>query len=177
MLGYCLMNNHVHFIAIPKKEDSLAMAFRTAHTRYSQYFNKKMSVYGHLWQGRFYSCVLDEKHLLAATRYIERNPVRIKVVKKPTDYIWSSARSHTGISHNDIIDTTPIFKYVEVGQKEWKEFIDKGDESSEISKIRKYTITGRPLGGASFIQKLEETFHKRLHALPVGRPKKENRKK
>jgi hypothetical protein len=27
-------------------------------------------------QGRFASCVLDQAHLLAATRYVERNPVR-----------------------------------------------------------------------------------------------------
>ena len=76
LLSYCLMQNHVHFIAIPHKEDSLARTFNTAHMRYSQYYNKKINTAGHLWQGRFFSCVMDDKHLLAATRYIERNPVR-----------------------------------------------------------------------------------------------------
>ena len=36
ILAYCLMRNHVHFIAIPQKEDSLARTFNTAHMRYSQ---------------------------------------------------------------------------------------------------------------------------------------------
>ncbi|WP_068349087.1 transposase [Kosmotoga arenicorallina] len=53
--AYCLMTNHVHFIAVPEKEDSLAMTFKYAHMRYSQYFNRKHHRTGHLWQGRFYS--------------------------------------------------------------------------------------------------------------------------
>ena len=177
ILSYCLMNNHVHFIIIPKNEDSLASTFRIAHTRYSQYFNKKIQAYGHLWQGRFYSCVLDDRHLIATARYVERNPVRVKIVKNPADYSWSSARNHTGISHNDIIDTSDLFKYIEVKQKEWKKFIGESDEPDEVAVIRKYTMTGRPLGGVSFIQKLEKAFDKKLHALPVGRPKKAINKK
>ena len=91
ILCYCLMSNHVHFISIPHKEDSLAKTFNFAHMRYSQYFNKKTSSCGHLWQSRFYSCVLDEPHLIMAARYIERNPVRAKMVKKAWEWKWSSA--------------------------------------------------------------------------------------
>ena len=177
ILGYCIMSNHVHFIVMPKEEDSLSSVFQIAHTRYSQYFNKKIHALGHLWQGRFYSCVLGDRHLIATARYIERNPVRAKIAKKPTDYIWSSAKSHSDISHKDMIDTSPLFKYIEVEQGSWKEFINKPDEPDEVAMIRKYTMTGRPLGGDSFINKLEKTFDMRLHALPVGRPKKVGSKK
>ena len=41
IVAYCLMDNHVHFIAIPREEDSLAKVFSISHMRYSQYFNKK----------------------------------------------------------------------------------------------------------------------------------------
>jgi putative transposase len=177
ILSYCLMSNHVHFIAVPKNEDSLASTFRIAHTRYSQYFNKKIQTYGHLWQGRFYSCVLDDRRLIATARYVERNPVRIKIVKNPTDYNWSSARNHVGASHNDIIDTSTLFKHIDFKQKEWEKFIGESDEPDEVTVIRKYTMTGRPLGGTSFIRKLEKAFDKKLHALPVGRPKRAINKK
>jgi hypothetical protein len=30
----------------------------------------------YLWQGRFSSFIMDEAHLIASIRYIERNPVR-----------------------------------------------------------------------------------------------------
>ena len=64
------MSNQIHFIGIPYEENSLAKVFNTTHMRYSQYFNKKRGLRGHLWQGRFFSCILDEKHLIAVTRYM-----------------------------------------------------------------------------------------------------------
>ncbi len=48
----------------------------------------------HLWQGRFASDVLDEQHLLTATRYVEMDPVKAGLVSTPRQYRWSSARAH-----------------------------------------------------------------------------------
>ncbi len=172
ILAYCLMDNHVHFVVVPKEADSIARTFSIVHTLYSQYYNKKMNVLGHLWQGRFYSCVLDEKHFIAASRYVERNPVRAGIVRKPTEYEWSSAKSHVDYSSKQIIDTSLFFKYVEDFRDKWGEFIDEKEKSDEINTIRKHTMTGRPLGGSVFIQKLETMLGIRLHALSVGRPSK-----
>jgi putative transposase len=66
---YCLMLNHVHFVCVPRDADSLAKALNTLHMRYSQYFNDKKHRHGHLWQGRFYSSILDDRHALEAIRY------------------------------------------------------------------------------------------------------------
>ena len=46
------------------------------------------------------------------------------------------------------------------------------DYEEDVSLIRKYTMTGRPLGSESFVKKLEKQFGERFHALPVGRPSK-----
>jgi putative transposase len=135
-----------------------------------------MKASGHLWQGRFYSCVLDDRHLVASAKYVERNPVRARIVKHPTEYTWSSAKEHADKSYNGILDTRALFDYVDIEQNKWKEFIDQNDATEDISIIRKYTMTGRPLGGDSFIKKLEERFNMRLHALSVGRPRRANRK-
>lgn len=102
--AYCLMSNHVHFIAAPVKEDSLAMTFKYANMRYSSYFNRKNMRSGHLWQGRFYSCPLQFEHALEALKYVERNPVRARMVELPWEYEWSSAREHVGF--NAEIDTS-----------------------------------------------------------------------
>jgi len=83
----CLMTNHVHFVCVPQREDSLAKTFDTLHMRYSQYFNRKKGAIGHLWQGRFFSCSLDETHLYAAIRSIEKNSLRAKIVRSPENYI------------------------------------------------------------------------------------------
>ena len=94
--AYCLMTNHVHFLAAPLRRDSLAMTFKYAIMRYFNYFNKKNRRSGHLWQGRFYSCPLHHDHALEALRYVERNPVRAKMVRLPWEYEWSSAKEHVG---------------------------------------------------------------------------------
>jgi putative transposase len=56
LLGYCLMSNHVHLIAVPTLPDGLALACRNAHGRYAAYWNAIHGASGHAWQGRFYSC-------------------------------------------------------------------------------------------------------------------------
>ncbi len=75
------MTNHVHFVCVPEKEDSLSRTFNTLHMRYSWDLNQKRKLKGHIWQGRFYSCILDESYLYAALRYVETNPVRASMVR------------------------------------------------------------------------------------------------
>jgi putative transposase len=171
ILAYCLMRNHVHFIVIPGKEDSLARAFNTAHMRYSQYFNEKMQVAGHLWKGRFYSCVLDERHLVAAARYIERNPVRANMVNRPWEWKWSTALVHVGEEEKSLIRLSNLFEIMNMSCVSWKEYIDLKEDPGFLSDIRKYTLTGRPLGEIEFVEELEKRFNRRLFALPRGRPK------
>ena len=171
ILAYCLMQNHVHLIAIPEREDSLAKTFNTAHMRYSQYFNKKLKTTGHLWQGRFYSCVLDKSHLMVATRYIERNPVRANIVKKPWEWRWSSVLSHIGQEESPF-RLAELFKIIDISHNSWKEYIDSKEDEKALAEIRKHTLTGCPLGANSFIENLEKIFNRKLFVLPRGRPKK-----
>lgn len=172
ILAYCLMQNHVHFIAIPNQSDSLARTFNSAHMRYSQYFNNKLRRRGHLWQGRFYSCVLDESHLMLAARYIERNPVRAGLVERPWQWPWSSAITHTNEKVNGYIELKDFLEIIDVSCSSWKKYIDSAEEKNFLQRIRKYTFAGRPLGTTEFIERLEAKFGRRLCALPIGRPKK-----
>jgi len=52
---------------------------------------------GHLWQGRFFSCVLDDSYLWAAVRYVEQNSVRAALVNRAEACPWSSASAHCGL--------------------------------------------------------------------------------
>lgn len=174
LLAYCLMENHVHFIAIPYREDALAKTFNTTHMRYSQYFNRRMNTKGHLWQGRFYSCVLDDKHFISAIRYVERNPVRAGLVQEACEWKWSSASFHIGKEKSEI-PLGDIFEILNMSQSEWKEYLSSREEEEMIEQIRKHTLTGRPLGEISFVKELERKFGRRLRALSVGRPRKEQK--
>ena len=172
ILAYCLMPNHVHLIALPGKEDSLANVFKYVNMKYSQYYNRKMRVSGHLFQGRFFSCIMDELHAIACARYIERNPVRARMANKPHLWEWSSAKAHCGISKHDDLGVNKLFDYIGYDQKDWKSFIESSDNPDEIRQIRENTRKGRPLGSGDFVEKLEGKLNRFLRLKPKGRPKK-----
>jgi REP element-mobilizing transposase RayT len=83
VMGYCLMSNHVHLIVVPRTADGLAQALKQTHGRYASYWNTVHRASGHVWQGRYYSCPLDEPHLWEALRYTELNPLRARLVATP----------------------------------------------------------------------------------------------
>lgn len=170
VLAYCLMPNHAHFVAVPEKKDSLAKTFNAAHMRYAHYYNKKNRLVGHLWQGRFYSCILDSGHLFAAVRYIENNPVRANLVKKAWDWKWSSAGEHVGEEGEGILSLADADRFLEID--DWKSYLLQEDDERVITTIKKNTMTGRPAGENEFIDKLERMFGRRLKALRRGRPRK-----
>jgi len=169
ILAYCLMPNHVHFIAIPETEYSLARTFNACHMRYAQYFNKKRRVFGHLWQGRFYSCVLSESHLYAAIRYIENNPVRARLVKNAWDWKWSSAKYHA-LKEKSPISIADVERFVEIN--DWKYYLTEIEDTHKIKEIRANTINGRPLGNDEFVARMERIFHLRIRPMRRGRPRK-----
>ncbi len=92
--GYCLMTNHVHLIATPRRPDSLAKALGRAHYLYTLYVNRLHGRNGHLWQNRFFSCALDEGHYWTAMTYVELNAVRAGLARTAWRYEWSSAAAH-----------------------------------------------------------------------------------
>ena len=168
MLAYCLMPNHVHFVSVPEEGYSLARTLNDCHMRYAHYFNRKNHQTGHLWQGRFYSCILDERHLYAAVRYVENNPIRAGLVKKAWQWNWSSAKTHMKEA-DSILALDDINKYFEID--DWEDYLSRKEDGETIKAIRGNTLTGRPLGSDTFIMNLEKSFGRRLKALPKGRPR------
>ena len=166
-VSYCLMTNHVHLIAVPGRPESLARAIGEAHRRYTCWQNGRSSSKGYFFQGRFFSCPLDERHLLAAVRYVERNPVRARMVRQAWEYPWSSAAYHAGLREGDpLIEGRPLGGVID----DWKEFLAL--DPPEIQDLRKSVKTGRPLGDEGFVQWAERMAGRPLAARPVGRPRK-----
>jgi putative transposase len=114
---------------------------------------------GYLWQGRFSSFVMDERYVMASVRYIELNPVRARLVKDPAAYTWSSARAHIEGRDDTLVSVSPLLEMIPA----WREFLGEPIDSSEAyRKLRQHERTGRPLGGAIFIDKLEELLRRSL---------------
>ena len=62
--AFCLMENHVHVIAVPEAKDSFARGFGEVQRRYTLVINTRENWKGFLWQGRFISYPLDERTCL-----------------------------------------------------------------------------------------------------------------
>ena len=162
--AYCLMPNHVHLVAVPKTPDALARTIGEAHRRYTVRINRRNDWRGFLWQGRFGSCVLDRRHLLAAVRYIERNPVRAGLVERPEAYPWSSAAAHMAGRDDVLVRVRPMLDLV----GDWGEYLAEPVDERMVSKLRRHSLTGRPLGSDRFIASLEAELGRRLRKAKPG---------
>ena len=165
LLGYCLMPNHIHLIVVPENEESMALAIGKAHLRYSRRINFREGWRGHLWQGRFASYVMDEHYLLSCIRYIERNPVRAKLVAHPAQWPWSSARAHINAATDGIVNVSPLLDIVGT---EWGAFLSEETSSGDAVALRKHERTGRPLGGPAFIDMVESQLGRSLRRNKPG---------
>jgi putative transposase len=123
------------------------------------------------WQGRFYSCPLDETHLWEALRYTELNPVRAGLVAKAEDWEWSSGGAHCGTARADAYLAMESWQ-ARWSVCEWRTFLAAGEAQSELTAIRNCTYTGRPLGTTEFIRSLERETNRSLTVQKRGRPRK-----
>ena len=170
VLGYCLMSNHVHLIATPHRAEALAQTLKHTHGRYAAYRNVQDHSNGHVWQGRFYSCPLDDSHLWKALRYVELNPVRAGLVVTAEQWRWSSTRAHFAGCGDALLDMSAWQK--RWSPDEWRRYLSNGEAPAEIESLRQYTHTGRPLGSAEFVADLERSTSRPLAARKGGRPRK-----
>jgi len=170
LLGYCLMSNHVHLIAVPHTQTALSQCLKQTHGRYASYWNGRNASTGHVWQGRFYSCPLDEGHLWEALRYVELNPVRAGMVEKPERWPWSSAAAHCGFTSPDAMLEMERWSR-RWNAAEWHSFLAQVESARELAVLRRFTHTGRPLGSPEFVTALERAILRPLAPRKRGRPK------
>ena len=176
IVAYCLMTNHIHLIAVPASEDGLEKVLKPLHMRYAQRVNRARHWKGHVWQGRYFSSALDEDYLWAAVRYVERNPVRAKIVRKAENYRWSSASAHCGLKADPLLTRKSSWQRQFDSIGDWSAWLAEGDEPQRLEILRRNVEKGLPCGSEKFIQKLEKLTGRTLQYRPTGRPKKESDK-
>jgi putative transposase len=139
----------------------LARALKETHGRFASYWNALHQSTGHVWQGRYYSCPLDETHLWEALRYTELNPVRASLVANAELWDWSSAAAHCGAASPGASLAMHLWR----GQwsaDTWRAYLEAGETESKLVAIRRSTYSGRPLGSAEFTRTLEKETKRRL---------------
>jgi REP element-mobilizing transposase RayT len=92
-LSYCLMSNHGHLV-IETPERTLGLGMRQLASRHAQALNQRYGTYGHVFQGRYGSVLVDsDVYFAQLLRYVALNPVTAGLCSDPTQWRWSSHRS------------------------------------------------------------------------------------
>jgi putative transposase len=170
--AYCLLDNHVHLLAVSGTAAALARGIGLTNQVYTQYLNRKLCQSGRIWQNRFYLCVVEnEQYLWAVARYIERNPLKVGL-GRAEDYRWSSAKAHLTGGKDPVLWALSTWLHPSK-RTAYAEFLLAEDVEMD-EEIRKATRTGRPFGSEGFINMLEFRLKRVLKPKSVGRPPKKN---
>jgi len=165
--GWCLMPNHAHPIAVPATEAGLRLAIGKTHRHYTRRVNFREGWRGHLWQGRFSSCPMDDDYLVAAARCVDLNPVHAKLVTHPEDWRWSSAASPILGGADLLLDTACPLPNERTGS--WKDFLMAPTRAEDLAALHRHEWTGRPLGSEVFVEKIGVLIGRGLQKQKPGR--------
>jgi REP element-mobilizing transposase RayT len=111
---------------VRKRLCSLAAYVKDIKQGFTFYYNKKYRRQGFFWGGRFKSLIVEDgPTLVNLLAYVDLNPIRAGIVKRPEEYKWCSLGYHIQTGNKDDL------LCVDFGMQEWNEF-----ESGEI--VRKY---------------------------------------
>jgi putative transposase len=94
---------------------------------------------------------MDERYLMATVRYVELNPVRAGLCRKPWDWPWSSAPAHLAGEDDLLVAVEPMLSRVD----DWSSYLDVPSNPEMVEAIRKQTRTCRPKGSPRFLDQLE----------------------
>jgi REP-associated tyrosine transposase len=109
--------------------------------------------------------VMDEPYLLAAARYVELNPVRANLVSDAAGWPWSSAKVHLSARDDGLAQVAPMLAM----QNDWCAFLDSAMPEEQLRDLRTHARTGRPLGDATFVERLEKLVGRVLGPRKPGR--------
>ena len=91
LLAYCLMPNHFHLLIKQQPIKAMEQFMRRLTISYGMYFNKKYKRVGHVFQDKFKAVnTKSNEQLMWSSSYIHMDPVKDKLVKHPSEYLWSS---------------------------------------------------------------------------------------
>jgi putative transposase len=94
--AYCWMTNHIHMLMQISDAPLGSIILRIA-SKYARRVQARLQTTGHLFERRHHAILVDEDHyLLTLIRYIHLNPVRAGLVRRPSDYPWSSHAEYSG---------------------------------------------------------------------------------
>lgn len=165
VLGFCLMPNHFHLVLWPKAEGDLSRYLQWLMTSHVRRYHRRYRSSGHVWQGRFKAFPIEQDgHLLTVLRYVERNPLRARLVRRAENWRWSSlSRPKAGFLHESPV---PL-------PRNWVERVNAPETATELLALRTSVNRATPFGSATWVRRTAKRLGLQASLRPRGRPRKE----
>jgi|SRR3989338_5251571 len=172
LIAYVLMPNHWHLILHPKADGDISrfMQWLTLTHTQQMHVKRKTIGYGHIYQGRYKSFLIEkESYLVAAIKYVERNPVRARLAKVVEGWRWGSGyrRILGTITEKKLVSDAPVAL-----PKNYRSWVNVPDKTDDLADLRVSVNKGRPFGRMGWVERTVKRFGLELTTRAPGRPKK-----
>ena len=168
VLAYCLMPNHFHLVLWPKADGELSRFMQWLLTAHVRRHHRVHHSSGHLWQGRFKAFpIQQDEHLLSVLRYVERNALRAKLVRRAENWRWSSLNQHRTGAEPVLLHPGPLAR-----PRDWLAYVNPAQTDDELSAIRQSVNRGTPFGSPAWVKRTVRRLGLEATLRPRGRPRK-----
>lgn len=172
ILGYVVMSNHWHFVVWPDpgEDDQVSEFFRWLTVTHTQRWHAHHDTagMGHLYQGRFKSFpIQSDEHLWTVLGYVERNPLRARLVKRAEQWRWGSLWRRTcgDTDARAVLDDPPIKL-----PTNWTAYVNRAQSKGELAALRTSVQRGQPFGNEAWQAKMARQLNLQHTFRPRGRP-------
>jgi putative transposase len=172
VLAYCLMPNHFHLVLWPHADGDLSRWMQWLLTAHVRRYHSHHGTSGHVWQGRFKAFPIEQDgHLLTVLRYVERNPLRARLVRRAENWQWSSLPQRTATTRSAWLAAGPVDL-----PRNWAERVNRPETDAELDAVRRSIMRGAPFGKENWSRRVATRLGLEASLRPRGRPRKRAKK-
>lgn len=174
ILTHCIMPNHWHLVLYPPADGMLVSFMRWLTMTHTQRWHAahETTGTGHIYQGRYKSFPIEtDAHLLQVCRYVERNPVRARLVARAEAWRWSGLwrRVHGSAADRALHNAWPV----PAGER-YLEWVNEPEPPPLLEELRTSVARGRPFGSLEWTEHAVRAFHLAATVRSPGRPSHRN---
>ncbi len=166
LVAWCLMPNHFHLVAWPRRAGDLSRWMQWLSTAHVRRYHRHYHSSGHVWQGRFKAFPIEQDdHLATVLRYVERNALRANLVARAEDWPWSSLAPANTDDH-PTLHAGPAPR-----RRGWIAWVNKPQSPAELAALRQSVNRGTPFGRPRWQQRVARRLGLESSLRPQGRPR------
>lgn len=172
--AYALLPRESRLLLTSHDRGAMPRMMQALGRRFAYYVNERDASSGSCWNGRYRSCpVSGSTHVLLASAYVERSPIRAGIIANPAAYHWSSyACNALGIPNPVVRQPKPYFELSDDSSERRVRYREIQYQLPNSEDILMHVLQGRAWGDARFLRQVARMFGDRGEARPRGRPRK-----